>query len=575
MTERGPLDDILGLACAATGWPIAYILPADRPHRPRIILGLAEQEAPDMPMAGASIAAVVPLTVPDLTADPETSEHRSVTGAPFLRALAAVAIPGGLGALCLADTRPHALDADGEASLLRLARLAALALRPPEQPPVGRAVVDGGASRRVLVGGVALLALVTAGAGVLAWWKPGDLGLSGAPASGAVATLILHPRHIVSQVAVVGTIEAGSVVNVSAPFDGSVREKNFSYGARVNRGDPILRLDTAEAMTRMRDAQTAQIKARQHVEELRGWANGPDVSRTRRALTSLEMDAAELRIKLGQTKVLLDRGIVAVEEYRGLQQQQRSQVLQLQSAREDLDQALARGNADALRIAEFELANADARVADVEAEIARAVVVAPVSGVVLQPPDNGFGGRAPSVELGSRVTKGQSIMAIGDLEVLSVKSVLDEIDVNKVVVGDKVRVTGDALGGEPLSGVVATVAAQAGSDSGRNGLPNFPVMVRIADLTPAQQRTIRVGMSANLSIVSYENNNALVVPPSALHAAGGGEMHAHVQNDGKVREVAVVLGISTPDGIEVRDGLHAGDAVLVDAADAAAAHGGS
>ena len=70
-------------------------------------------------------------------------------------------------------------------------------------------------------------------------------------------------------------------------------------------------------------------------------------------------------------------------------------------------------------------------------------------------------------------------------------------------------------------------------------------------------------MSANLSIMAYEKADALVVPPGALHGSGRAPT-VRVETDGAVHEVAVTLGISTPDGVEVRQGLRAGDVVMLD-----------
>jgi multidrug efflux pump subunit AcrA (membrane-fusion protein) len=414
-----------------------------------------------------------------------------------------------------------------------------------------------------LTGGLAV-ALVAAGAIASQRWSVADLGLTGPGVRDPQTVITLQPQPVASLVAVVGTIEAGSVLNVAAPFEALVRDKPFTYGSRVGRGDLLLRLDTAEQQTRLRDARSAQIKARQRVAELRGWTSGPEVARARRSLAALEMDAGELRSRIAQTKTLLDRGIVAAEEYRGLLAQQRSQALQIQASREDLDQALARGDADVLRIAEFELANADARVGELEAELALAEIRAPVAGVVMPAQDyEGAGNRRAPIEQGSRINKGQTLLTIGDLEALTVRGNLDEIDVNKVQLGQPVSVTGDALGDEPLRGRVAAIAAQASSEAGRTGMPAFPVLVRIDSMTPEQARRIRVGMSANLSITAYENPAALVVPPLAIHSEGGGKQ-VQVRTGGVTLHVPVVLGISTPGGVEVREGLRAGDVVVLD-----------
>ncbi len=418
--------------------------------------------------------------------------------------------------------------------------------------------------RRFMLLGILALLVVGGGIIVSQRWTVTDLGLTGSGERAPQTTLVVRMQPISSLVAVIGTIEAGSVLNVASPFEALVHDKLFLYGNRVVRGEVLLRLDAREQQTRLRDARSTQIKARQRLTELRNWSTGPDVARARRSLASLEMDVGELRTRIAQTKTLLDRGIVAAEEYRGLLAQLRNQGVQIQAAREDLDQALARGGEDAQRIAEFELANADARVGELEGELALAEITAPVAGVVMPAQDYDGSGRSRApLEQGSRANKGQPLLTIGDMESLTVRGSLDEIDVNKVQIGQPVNVTGDALGEEALRGRVTAIAAQASAEGSRSGLPSFPVLVRIDSMTAEQARRIRVGMSANLSIITYEKADAIVVPPVAVHNEGG-HRQVQVRSGGATRHVPVVLGISTPGGVEIREGLRAGDVVVLD-----------
>ena len=82
-------------------------------------------------------------------------------------------------------------------------------------------------------------------------------------------------------------------------------------------------------------------------------------------------------------------------------------------------------------------------------------------------------------------------------------------------------------------------------------------------MTAEQARRIRVGMSANLSIITYEKADAIVVPPLAVHNEGG-HRQVQVRAGGATRHVSVVLGISTPGGVEIRGGLRVGDVVVLD-----------
>ncbi|WP_419898940.1 HlyD family efflux transporter periplasmic adaptor subunit [Roseomonas sp. USHLN139] len=415
--------------------------------------------------------------------------------------------------------------------------------------------------RATRLAGIAGLALLLAGLAGYSLWPAADWG--GSETQAAEAGLTLQPQPVSSRIAVVGLLDAGSLVSVVGPFDGLVQQRLFRYGEQVERGAALLQLDLKDVELRLREARSAEIRARQKVAELRGWESGFEVARARRAVAAAQLEAADLAARSAQTRLLLSRGIIAADEHRALVQQQRNQQLQLQAAQNDLEATLARGDAQTLRIAELELANAEAKVAELETDLAQATVRAPVSGVVLMPPEPAGGRRAETVEVGSRVSRGQTMFTLGALESFQVRAMVDEIDVNKVRLGQAVAVTGDAFGGITLRGRVTGVAAQAAGDSGgRGAMPSFPVTVAIEGIPPEQRRQLAVGMSASLSIVTYDRADAYVVPPGYVQLDGAGQRVIRVRRDGAVREVPVELGISVPEGIELRGALQPGDVAL-------------
>ena len=399
------------------------------------------------------------------------------------------------------------------------------------------------------------------GAGFYAWTqsRSGLLGGS-APVPEGRDSVTLSARPVSSRIAVIGALDAGAQVSVVGPFDGLVRERRFRYGGAVERGGLLLRMDTAAVEVSLREARSALIRAQQRVEELRTWANGFEVSRTRRALAAAELESGDLRTRVGASAALLARGIIPAEEHRNLLQQQRNQGLQMQAARQDLDATMARGDAETARIAGFELANAEVKVRDLEADVAAADISAPVSGVVLLPPQPEGGRRAETVEVGSRISRGQTMLVIGDLESFQVRAQVDEIDVGKLRIGQPVQVTGDAFSDVQLTGRVASVAAQASSEgNSRTGLPSFAVTIEIGGITAEQRRRLAVGMSASLSIITYDNPAAFVVPPQAVREAADGRV-VRLRNG---RQVPVTIGIAQPEGVEIRGELREGDVVVL------------
>jgi multidrug resistance efflux pump len=157
---------------------------------------------------------------------------------------------------------------------------------------------------------------------------------------------------------------------------------------------------------------------------------------------------------------------------------------------------------------------------------------------------------------------GQVLILIGDMSGLSIDIVVDEMDIDRVTVGQKVSVTSEAFPEFKLQGQIHKIDSQAISASGGGGgLPVFPVRIEIPHLTQEELRKIRVGMSAKVELV-LENPNSFSVPLNAVSEVDGISV-VKVLRNGKVEQVPVVTGETGIDVVEVKNGLAVGDQIVV------------
>lgn len=79
------------------------------------------------------------------------------------------------------------------------------------------------------------------------------------------------------------------------------------------------------------------------------------------------------------------------------------------------------------------------------------------------------------------------------------------------------------------------------------GSAQFPVSLSIPKLTPQQLQRVRLGMSARLTIVTYNNAQAIVIPSQAI----GPDMTVEYREamDKPVERVTVTTGQSTAQGL--------------------------
>ena len=108
------------------------------------------------------------------------------------------------------------------------------------------------------------------------------------------------------------------------------------------------------------------------------------------------------------------------------------------------------------------------------------------------------------------------------------------------------------VGPDSSSGVVGSVDEVPSVASDSQGSAQFPVTLSIPKLTPQQLQRVRLGMSARLTIVTYNNDQAIVVPAQAI-SRGDGVMTVEYRAamDKPVERVNVTTGQSTAQGVEV------------------------
>ncbi|WP_338513316.1 HlyD family efflux transporter periplasmic adaptor subunit [Pseudomonas poae] len=372
------------------------------------------------------------------------------------------------------------------------------------------------------------------------------------PSSAGEQWLAVTPDQLVHQIGLVGKIEPDTTVTLTAPFDGNVQANLVEQGQRVEAGQVLLRMDPATLEVQLRDALSAQLKARRSVQDMQDWDSSANVSRARRSLRTAEMTADATRRRLGESEDLFKRGIIPRNELDDLKQQARQQQLDLAAARAELQQAQDQGRGEYRQIADMELTNATVKYEALQQLLAGKEVKAPFSGIVVPAPGNnsaqaGGNTNAP-VQSGSKVSQGQVLFGLANIERLKIVAKVSELDINQLHQGQAVEVLGDGFDGERLSGTVSVVSGLAIASDGQ-GSAQFPVTLAIPTLTPQQLQRVRLGMSARLTIVTYNNAQAMVVPGQAIGADMTVEYRAAM--DQPVERVKVTTGQSTPQGVEV------------------------
>ncbi|HEY0286982.1 MAG TPA: HlyD family efflux transporter periplasmic adaptor subunit [Pseudomonas sp.] len=373
-----------------------------------------------------------------------------------------------------------------------------------------------------------------------------------------VNRLAVRQAPLEQRIGLTGHIVPGTLLTVTAPFEGRVQDKWVEEGQSVARGQKLLRLDPSQLNIQMRDALAERLKARSAVQLLDGWDSGEEMARARRALSTSQMSLADTERKLAETQGLLERGIVARMEVDSLVQQARTQRLDLKSARAELQQVTKKGQGEHRQIADMQLTNATTRHEALLALERQGEISAPFAGIIVEPPGSNPDQQNKPVQRGARVSLGQSLFGLASLEQLNVVAKVDEVDINQLREGMPVQISGDGFEGIVLTGAIKSVGAQAIAAQMQSEGASYSVTVALPALTQSQQQRLRLGMSARLSILAYQNPQAMVVPATAIaeDEHGAFVMFSQAQ-DQPFRRQGITLGRPTAQGVEVF-GMEAG-----------------
>lgn len=120
------------------------------------------------------------------------------------------------------------------------------------------------------------------------------------------------------------------------------------------------------------------------------------------------------------------------------------------------------------------------------------------------------------VEVGDSVKAGDSLIAVANEKQMQFTVSVDELDIEKVKVGQEASVTVDALSAtktKPLKAVVSKIAAEGTS---QNGVTTYPVTIKIDET-----ENLKSGMNATAEIYITHKTDVLTVPLQAIMKIGG------------------------------------------------------
>jgi HlyD family secretion protein len=341
-----------------------------------------------------------------------------------------------------------------------------------------------------------------------------------------------------------GKVEPLRNFEAHAPIATTVKRLLVKEGDRVKRGQLLVQLDDADIRAKAASAQ-AQIRAAQ-----------ADQSALKTGGTQEEVITLNSQlIKARSARETAQRNLEAL---RRLQQQGAASAGEVRQAEDTLQRAEAdlslleqkqkeRYSPPEVARIEAQSTEADAAYASAENSLHKSTVLAPFDGVIYSVP----------VKEGAFVQGGELLLQEANLSNVLVRAFVDEPDVGRLQVGQKVEITWDAVPGRVWNGSVNTVPATVRLRGNRN-VGETTCLIDNNDLR------LLPNINVGVTIVTAQHNDVLTLQRDALRMDDSRPYVYRIDGD-RLHQQTVSFSLQNLTRVEITSGLSEGDKVALPA----------
>ncbi|MGC1404279.1 MAG: efflux RND transporter periplasmic adaptor subunit, partial [Thermodesulfobacteriota bacterium] len=251
-------------------------------------------------------------------------------------------------------------------------------------------------------------------------------------------------------VRVSGNIEITDV-EVGFKIPGRVEKRLLSEGEMFKAGQVVARLDNQDLAQEIAQRKAQVAVAQAALTELRTGSRPEEIGQAAAVLERNQADGERARIEFERQKKLYEREVISTREYDLAKTTFEGTEARIREAREGLTLIRKGPRQEKIDQAKAALDQAKEVLALAETRMGYSVLIAPISGIVL----------SENVEPGEYVSPGTPVITVGDLSRVYLRAYINETDLGRVKLGQKVRVLTDTFPGRAYEGKITFIASQA------------------------------------------------------------------------------------------------------------------
>ena len=400
----------------------------------------------------------------------------------------------------------------------------------------------------LIVGAVGLIFLILLFLIVWRWKKSAAEAEKEPTPIVSVKVAKVEKGEIAAQVSAVGTIWPREKADVSAKISAQIKQMALLKNKVVRAGEVIAVLESRDLQAQRAEALAALREARANENSLITGTIPKTNAEDQKALHDARAKVNNARAIYERRRLLFEKGGISQKDLEASQ-------LDLTTAEDELrlqEQTVALRtrslNPNDRALASARTAQAQQRVATLDAQLSYATIRSPITGIVTD----------QFQYEGEFASAGGKLVTIADTSTVIVKAPFPDTVAAQLKTGDVVSVLPTDSSAEQMTGQI-NLLGRSSDQTNRT----VEVWVTLGN----GDGKLRANGAAQVTVFANSKDDAIVVPAAAvtLEATDAAEGTVMVVDDQNVaHETKVTIGIRTPEKIEIVEGLKGGETVVIE-----------
>jgi HlyD family secretion protein len=301
----------------------------------------------------------------------------------------------------------------------------------------------------------------------------------------AVNVESVQKRDLQAIVSASGKIQPQRLVNISADTMGKVTDLKVEEGQRVQKGEFLLQIDPRNLTTTYNQTQASLAAARSQMDSLR-----VSIESTKTALKQAQE-------QLTRQQQLYKAGLTPKENLDNAENQVRMRQSDVTSQERQIETQRLR------------MTQEQATVENARLNLSKVRIESPITGIITRRNIE----EGETVVIGTMNNAGTVLLTVADMSVIEAEVEVDETDIPNVKLGQKAKITIDAMAGKTFSGKVTEIGNSPIQATGgaASQATNFKVKVTLDGEVP----DVRPGFTCTAEITTATRSGVIAVPIQA------------------------------------------------------------